>query len=255
MLQAMRLFQLLMISCLGMPSFAQSKKDIIAAQNTTMDSLLSICEQQHTLVLNAQQRIEELLKQSSELKLDLEVVTVANDTLQSQLALQKKVTYASRVSCPFLSTPSSDPERGLIDRRGALIYFSSTEEPDNVILETKGVDLLTCITTLRVYDPSRELIFEQNIETTTMDELDSDPELQRCIISRRLSEVLSQQTLVPVARNRNGDWQAISLGLIPSLPDFQCGILLRDHIEDPLPTLVVFDRSSKQVVRVRNSKR
>ena len=234
---------------------AQTKKDIIAAQNSAIDSIFSVCEKQHSVILKAQERIEDLMQQNTNLKLDLEVVTVANDTLRSQLAQQKKITYAARVSRPFLSAPTSDFAKGLIDRRDALIYFSSSEQLDHVTLETKGVDVLTAITTLRVFDPDRELIFEQNIETTTLDELDSDPLLQRCVIARRLSETLSQQTLVPVARNRNGEWRPISLDLITVLPDIQCGILLREHIEDLLPTLIVFDRTSKQVVRIRNPKR
>lgn len=242
----------LLLGCFS--AFGQTKKDIIAAQSVAIDSIFAVAEQQHAVILKAQQRIEELIQQNQELKLDLEVVTVANDTLRSQLAQQKKITYAARVSRPFLSAPTSDFAKGLIDRRDALIYFSSSEQLDHVTLETKGVDVLTAITTLRVFDPDRELIFEQNIETTTLDELDSDPLLQRCVIARRLSETLSQQTLVPVARNRNGEWRPISLDLITVLPDIQCGILLRDHIDDPVSTLVVFDRSSNQVVRVRNTK-
>lgn len=252
---ASSLLLLIVASCLTLPSIAQSKKDIIAAQSTAMDTMEQVMDKQHELILKATERIEDLMQQITDLKFDLEVVTVANDTLRSQLAHQKKITHAERVSRPYLTIPSSDLGKGLIDRRSALVHFSSSEDLDHVILETKGVDLLSGITTLRVFDPERELIFEQNIETTTIDELDSDPELQRCIISRRLSEALSYQTLVPVTRDRNGEWRVISPDLISVLPDIQCGILLREHIEDPLHTLFVFDRSSKQLVRIRNVKR
>ena len=66
--------------CLGMSSVAQSKNDIIAAQSSAMDTMERVMDMQHEHILKATERIQDLMQQVTDLKLDLEVVTVANDT-------------------------------------------------------------------------------------------------------------------------------------------------------------------------------
>lgn len=175
--------------------------------------------------------------------------------MSEQLARQKDLTYIARVSRPYLAPPTKDLARGVLDRREALVHFSSTAQLDRVVVETNGVDLLTAITTLRIMDPNGKLLHEQALETTHINELDLDVELQRCIVARRIPELLSQRTLVPVARDRNADWWIVSQDLITEIPDVQCGILVREHLDDPQPMLIVYDRTSRQAMRIREPKR
>lgn len=233
---------------------AQSKKDIIAAQAGTIDSLLSVCEQQHNLILKAQTRIEDVHRQNIDLEKDLAKAKVRTDTLRAQLERQKRATDVARLLRPFLTPPTSNPRNGVLERRDAYIHFSSAEHLDHVILETKGVDLLTGITTLRVVDGEYATIFESGIQTTTIGELDVDPELLRCIVTRRLSDLLTPHTLVPVALDRNTKWRIISDDLVAFVPDVQTGILLSTAPGDP-QSLLVYDRTSKQVIRITDPQR
>lgn len=234
------------------PALSQTKKDIIAAQSTTIDSLLSVCEQQHTLLLKAQTRIEDLTELSSTLKSKLDRNKVVNDTLQSHLERQKKLTYNAQVARPFLTRPTKDPTNGVLDRREAYIHFSSAEHLDHVILETKGVDLLTGITTLKILGSEYDLLLELAIETTDVSELDLDPALQHCIVSNRLDEILSPHTLVPIALDRNKQWRILSLDRVSIVPHVQCGVLVSERIADPTPRLYVFDRSARKVIRIND---
>ena len=239
----------------GPPVFCQTKKDIIAAQSVALESISSICELQHELILKAQVKIEELLAQNADLKKKHTRSEVRNDTLSKQLARQKELTYVAQVSRPFIGTPTKDPANGLLDRREALIHFSSTDRLDRVVVETNGVDLLTAVTTLRIFDPDGRQLYEQALETTDMDELDLTTELQRCIVSHRLSNLLSQQTLVPIARDRNSDWWVLSPDLITEIPGTQCGVLVHLNLDDPQPILIVYDRTNHRVSRIREPRR
>ena len=228
---------------------AQTKKEVIATQSAALDSILALAEKQHDAIVAATARIEDLQDHVTELDKRLARQQSEKDTLQKELLAQKDLLRTSRLLRPVFGTPSRDMDHGVIERREAHVLFSSLDRYDLIVIETKGTELLTGITTLRILDADERLLHEQEVETTSLDELDQADDLQRCIVSRRLSEMCAPGSFVPVARSRSGEWQALSLDIATVIPNAQLGFRFMEKPDDPRPVLLVFDKEAGRVVR------
>lgn len=164
---------------------AQSKKELIAAQSSAMDSMERVMDQQHAMILKA-----------------TEVIGLYKDSLKAC----DKALLLSRERCDSLRTAYLKVSRekddlvnqrrissGKLQRTGTstqrytcVTLFSISGLSDTLSLEFAGPDLLSSVITFRIISWKGQEIYRSTIELLRPEELTADPALQRCALETRI---------------------------------------------------------------------
>ncbi|MFN8350704.1 MAG: hypothetical protein U0U25_04490 [Flavobacteriales bacterium] len=170
---------------LGTVSSAQSKKDIIAAQSSAMDSMERVMDQQHVMILKA-----------------TEVIGLYKDSLEARdkaLVVMRQRCDSLRTVCMKVSREKDDLVNqrricaGKLQRTGTSTQryicstpFSISGLSDTLSLEFAGPDLLSSVITFRIISWKGDELYRAPIELLRPEELTADPALQRCAQETRI---------------------------------------------------------------------
>lgn len=169
----------------GPLAIAQSKKDIIAAQSSAMDSMARVMDQQHALILKA-----------------TEVIGLYKDSLEARdkaVVVMRQRCDSLRTVCMKVSREKDDLVNqrricsGKLQRSGpgtqrytCITPFSISGLSDTLSLEFAGPDLLSSVITFRIISWKGDEIYRAPIELLKPEELTADPALQRCALETRI---------------------------------------------------------------------
>jgi hypothetical protein len=173
----------------GISVSAQSKKEVIAAQGSAMDSLVRGMDQQHELLLKAKERIEQ----------DQDRIDAYEASLKRERARYDSLHTACGVAYTALSKEKDDlvnqrrASPGRLVRAGPdlqryLCYtpFSISGLSDTLAVEFAGPDLISSVITFRIISWTGDELYRTPIEMLRSEELTADEALQRCSIETRI---------------------------------------------------------------------
>ena len=168
---------------------AQSKKDIIAAQGAALDSITHIADQQHSLILQATERINALTGELETSQAGYRRERERNDSLRlaSGLAYGKLLRERDSLFVQHRTVENrlrrlGNGQQGYI----CVMPFSMRSLQDTLVLERAGPDLLSAVFTFRIIDWRGQEIYSAPVELQRDEEVMEDERLQRCALEARI---------------------------------------------------------------------
>jgi len=168
---------------------AQSKKDIIAAQSSVMDSMERVMDKQQAMIVKAADEIGRFKDrlEASDLALSharerFDSLRIASGAACTKLTREKDdLVNQRRISSGRLQRTGVD-----MQRITCTTPFSIQGLSDTLSLEFAGPDLLSSVITFRVIDWRGDEIYRTPIELLRPEELTVDEALQRCDMQSRI---------------------------------------------------------------------
>jgi hypothetical protein len=192
------------------PAIAQSRKEIITAQGTALDSVTHVMEQQHLAILKATERINQLDGEltASERALERERMRLDSVRAASGLAYGKLLRERDSLFVQH-RVVSGRLLRFGSGRAGytCVMPFSMSALPDTLVLEVAGPDLISAVFTFRIIDWRGEEIYHAPVELLREEEMMAEEALQRCAIEARITAFFrnSRFSYPPIDPQRDTD--------------------------------------------------
>ena len=173
----------------GLSSVGQSKKEIIAAQGTALDSITRIAEEQHDAILKATDRIQQLTGDLESCNTSLRLERSRIDSVRQASGLAYGKLLRERDSLYVQHRIVSERPQWLsngLQGFTCVMPFSMRSLPDTLALTFSGSDALTSVITFRIIDWRGMEIHKETVELLKQEELVQDEEKQRLLISLRV---------------------------------------------------------------------
>lgn len=174
---------------ISLSCIAQTKKAIIAAQDSALDSLGRIAGQQHMAILKATEHIENLNHDLSGCQAALMTALDRFDSLRTatRLAYNDLLRERDALYLRQRTVTSSMVHLGQ-DLQGytCVMPFTSMDKMDTLALTFSGTDLLSSVINFRIINWRGVEIYKEPIELLKQEEISKEEEIQRLLIASRI---------------------------------------------------------------------
>ncbi len=185
--------------------FPQTRKEVIASQHATLDSLTGLAFQRLERITWLDSQLSAKEGENDDLKRLRGQMLERIDSLYTVAAASTERANAQQLRFRGRPADSSDPAVGISLRRTVLCFFSSRNDRDRFELEVQGRDLATSIYTFFIRTATGNELFRSDIEFIHPDELTLPDELLAARIEQRLNAFFSEERFrVILPDNRTG---------------------------------------------------